>query len=311
MHIAVTGGTGFVGQHLIKALRRENFQISALTRRELPAESEHINWIAGDLDDPASLDALVGDVDAVVHLAGLTKALTRTQFFDVNQHGVRAVRSAALKNSKRPHFILVSTLAASLPRISAYAGSKAAGEAVFTDNDSDLPWTIVRPPVVYGPGDAEFLKIVKAVNLGIAPNAAPKGSRVSMIHVADLVNALMAVIRTGGPTGSIVEPDDGAPNGYTIEEIINSVSSLLERKPLHLKLPKAVLYGIGAVNQAFAHLSRRPAILTLGKAKELSRGDWLCHDQALIRSTGWAPEISFDVGLAETIKWYKSEELLR
>lgn len=311
MHIAVTGGTGFVGQHLIRALVREGHEVSALTRRTAPQRSDNINWVAGALDDPESLTTLVADADTVLHLAGLTKAISRSQFFDVNQLGVRALCSAIVEAGHAPHFVLVSTLAASQPRLSAYAASKSAGEAELTDNSSDLDWTIVRPPVVYGPGDQEFLKIVKAAAFGLAASAAPRGSRISMIHVSDLVDALLAITRARGPMNQIVEPDDGTEGGYTIEELMELLSRVLGRRSRSMRVPKALLIAIGAVNQSLAYLTRKPVMLSVGKAKELSRGDWLCHDQALIRSTGWMPEVSLAEGLSETVDWYRNEGHLR
>lgn len=305
MQIAVTGGTGFVGRHLITALLRDGLDVKALTRSGPAGDHDGAEWVQGSLSEPDSLDALVSGVDAVVHLAGLTKALNRNQFFDANQHGVRAIRDAVLKESPKAHLIYVSTLTATRPEVSNYAASKAAGEAELTDHTDRLRWTIMRPPAVYGPGDTEFLKIVKAAKFGLAPSAAPRGSSYSMIHVADLVEAILAVIRTGGPEQQIVEPDDGADNGYTAEELMATLGKVLGKKLHAVRIPKFLLMAVGAVNQLFALVVRKPAMLTIGKAKELSCGDWLCHDQSLIRGTGWVPKVTLLEGLTEAVAWYR------
>ena len=104
-----------------------------------------------------SLRRLVDGADAVVHCAGVVRGADQADFERVNVDGVaRLVRSAAEQHPK-PRFLLVSSLAAREPGLSQYAASKRKGEAALASESDGMPWAVIRPPAVYGPGDREIL----------------------------------------------------------------------------------------------------------------------------------------------------------
>ena len=149
--LAVTGGSGFVGSHLLRAARGEGYDIRALTRGWRPPE-EGIDWIDGALDRGDSLARLCEGADAVVHIAGLINASSRTAFEAVNVGGTAGMIDAARRAGVR-RFVHISSLAAREPELSDYGRSKARAERLVAA--SGLDWTIIRPPAVYGPGDRE------------------------------------------------------------------------------------------------------------------------------------------------------------
>jgi nucleoside-diphosphate-sugar epimerase len=158
---ALTGATGFLGAHLVRALSDAGFSVRVLARREPspPGWGEvqpHI--VAGDLSDPAALAKLVEGAAVVVHAAGAIKAADLTGFMAVNRDGTERLARACPSDAA---FILVSSLAARSPELSAYAASKRAGEIVAIDVLGERV-TIVRPPAIYGPGDRETLAIFDA-----------------------------------------------------------------------------------------------------------------------------------------------------
>jgi nucleoside-diphosphate-sugar epimerase len=127
---AVTGGTGFVGRHVVAALAASGWRLRLLVRRNpgLDIGAEPVDLVPGSLDDPAALDALVTGADAVIHLAGAIKGADRAAFDRVNRDGTAALAAAWRRRAPEARFVLLSSLAAREPGLSAYAASKAAGE---------------------------------------------------------------------------------------------------------------------------------------------------------------------------------------
>ena len=176
MKLAITGGTGFVGSHVIDEALGAGHEVQALTRREQPGRDK-VDWIAGDLDDRAALKRLIEDADAVIHVAGVINAPDQAGFDQGNVTGTLAMLAAATAGGVR-RFVHVSSLAAREPRLSLYGGSKARSEELV--ESSGLDWAIVRPPAVYGPGDKETLELFKMAKRGLVllpPNEAVRSER--------------------------------------------------------------------------------------------------------------------------------------
>lgn len=128
---AITGANGFIGRQLVPILAQSGWRLRLLLRRD-PVVTE---WqqlrpeiVAGTLADRPALEQLVDGATAIVHLAGLIKAPTREQFFEVNRDGAAALATAAQSVAPRAHLLIVSSLAAREPTLSDYAASKYAGE---------------------------------------------------------------------------------------------------------------------------------------------------------------------------------------
>ena len=125
--VALTGGTGFVGAALIRELSAMGCRLRLLVRR--PLESgfpDGVEPMIGSLEESASLSRLVEGADAVVHAAGAIKAIDETVFERVNRDGAAAMAEAATAAGVR-RFVLISSIAARSPLLSAYAASKRAG----------------------------------------------------------------------------------------------------------------------------------------------------------------------------------------
>src|SRR4051812_10263948 len=155
--LAVTGGTGFVGSHLLLLALEQGYDVRALTRGWKPPEDE-IAWVDGALDRPEALLKLCTGADAVIHVAGVINAPNRAGFEAANVAGTAAMIDAARKAGVK-RFVHVSSLVAREPDLSAYGWSKLPSEKLVAA--SGLDWTIVRPPAVYGPGDRETLELFR------------------------------------------------------------------------------------------------------------------------------------------------------
>ncbi len=320
---AVTGATGFVGKHLINELIAQGFQVNALTRRPRPEkekpkkekpEKEKINWISGDLDNRQALGELVKNTDVVFHLAGLVKARSKHDFNHINSHAVKTlvdvIHQSATKPHAKPHFILLSSLAARERKLSAYAESKRKGEEILTEHAGDMPWTILRPPGVYGPEDKETLKIFKAVSyrMSILPGSAD--NRASWIYAPDLARALIAVSENQACHDQILDVDDGKKDGYSNQEMYETAANILNINAFNIVLPRFILRFFGHINVLFSTLFGYIPMITPEKVNELCHSDWICRGPHVMKLTNWKPETTLKQGFKKTLKWYRDNNLM-
>jgi len=199
--------------------------------------------------------------------------------------------------SKAPtaRLIHLSSLAAREPDLSWYAASKHAGEQLV--EASNLNWTIVRPPAVYGPGDEEMKAIFDWLARGICLVPGAIDARVSLVHIDDLVAALLAIVSSADTLGHYYTPCDGKPQGYTWSELAAIAASIRQRQVRLLQVPRWAFNAIAAINLFFARLAARPAMLTPAKVRELRHPDWAASNENLTHDCGWQPSIDLEAGL--------------
>ena len=295
MTIAVTGGTGFVGAHLLRMGSEQGYGIRALTRRPV-ASADGITWIEGALDRPESLRSLAEGADAVVHIAGLISG-SRAEFEAVNAGGtanmIEAARSAGVQR-----FIHISTLAAREPELSNYGWSKCETERIV--KASGLDWTIVRPPAVFGPGDRETLELFKMAKRGLV--ALPPRGRFSVIHVEDLCRLILALLDAPENIGSIYEPDDGREGGWDNRHFARTLGRLFGKRATTVAMPRLVLAGAARLDRLFR---RGGAKLTPDRVSYFCHPDWVTRAERRPPATLWQPEVRTATGLKATAEWYR------
>jgi nucleoside-diphosphate-sugar epimerase len=296
--LAITGATGFVGSHLLRAAIGAGHRVSALTRRPQSVRST-LTWVEGDLADRAALERLVEDADAVIHVAGVLNARDRAGFEEGNVAGTLAMLAAATA-AGIGRFVFVSSLAAREPGLSMYGGSKARAEALV--ESSGLDWSIVRPPAVYGPGDRETLELFKMARLGVI--LMPPEGRLSLIHAGDLARLLLALADRDAPSEILVEPDDGRPGGWTHKSFAAALGRAVGRRPLVLSPPAPLLRAAARADRV---LRGARAKLTPDRAAYFLHRDWLVDPARAAPADLWAPQIPTEQGLAETADWYRAE----
>jgi nucleoside-diphosphate-sugar epimerase len=301
MRLAVTGGTGFVGSHLVDAALAAGHEVAALTRREQPPR-ERVRWIPGDLHDRAALESLVDEADALIHVAGVISAHGAAAFEKGNVEGTLAMLAAATAGGIR-RFVHVSSLAAREPNLSLYGASKAKAEGLV--HGSGLDWAIVRPPAVYGPGDRETLELFRMARLGVMLMP-PKG-RVSLIHVDDLARLLLALADPQAPSTILIEPDDGKPGGWTHREFARALGAAVGTRPAIVSSPGILLRLAARADQLFR---REKAKLTIDRAAYFSHRNWVVEPKRAAPADLWRPEIATEQGLKETADWYKAQAWL-
>ncbi len=310
---AVTGATGFIGRHVVSALRRQGWDVRALARRhptELLSPHHRFEVVLGDLADASALDRLVRGADAIIHLGGLVKALRRDDFYNANEGGTERLLRAAAAAAATAMLIHVSSLAAREPQLSPYCDSKRRAELKVEALCGDRIWTILRPPAVYGPGDREILPLFKAARLGIVPYPAAPGAAFSMIHVADLAEAIVACLGRSGPPQATFEIDDGVPGGYRWPDILGALGEAVGRRPLGLRLPRAGLALAARANLLLARIDGAPRMLLPHKVAEVYWTDWVARGTRLQDVSAWQPTFDAWSGFRDTAKRYEMAHLL-
>lgn len=308
---AVTGGTGFLGRHVVRALADGGWRVRVLCRRD----PVHPLWrglepelALGDLEDAASLHRLCRGADAVIHAAGLVKARRDADLRAANVDGAgrlaAAARAAAAPGANLVH---VSSLAAREPQLSAYARSKRDGEAAVLDAWGATA-RLVRPCAVYGPGDRETLALFRMAGGPLLPvPAAP--ARVTLVHAADAARAVAALAgRTDAPAGPVALCDARA-DGYAWNEIMEAAAAAVGARPRTVGAPASLLRAAGLAGDAARRLGADP-MATSGKVRELLHGDW---SVPAAERDPQAPAARFGLGegFADAVAWYRAQGWLR
>jgi nucleoside-diphosphate-sugar epimerase len=299
MILAITGGTGFVGSHLIDHALETGHTIRALARKP-QAKRTGVTWIEGALDRPMSLGKLVEGADVVIHVAGVVNVPDRAAFAAGNIAGTEAILKATRLAGIR-RFVHVSSLAAREPALSNYGWSKA--EAETRVEASGLDWTIVRPPAIFGPRDHDLLDVFKAARTGYLPMP-PAGTRVSLLYVEDLTTLLLALAETS-TAPSIMEPDDGVPNGWDNRDFARAVGVAVGKSIRVISTPRAFLRLASAADRL---VRRRKAKLTRDRVSYFCHPDWVSH--APPPPALWTPAVPTPQALAQTAAWYRAAGLL-
>lgn len=304
--IAVTGASGFIGRHLVRRSLADGWQVRALSRgsRPMPAPSGSI-VVPGSLEDGESLVRLVRGADAVIHCAGLVRGASDGEFHRVNAAGVARLARIVARQSTSCRFILISSLAARAPEVSPYAASKLQGELELAREGAGLHWTVVRPPVVYGPGDASTLWFFRQLRRGVAPVPSPKDARFSAIFVEDLAAAIASLLPARLESGSIFEVHDGYDGGYSWRLIAAAAARELEKRCFCLRIPRLFMHLTAQANVARCRLGGGTPMITPGKVRELYHPDWVCRENPLAERTDWRPRVMIDEGFARTLAWYR------
>ena len=299
MTIAVTGGTGFVGQAVIDEAGRQGLPLRALARRE-QAPCTGVEWVRGDLADRAALAALVEGAEAILHIAGVVNAPDPTGFHLGNVAGTEALVEAA-KGAGVARFVLVSSLAAREPGLSKYGESKHHAEAVV--QASGLDWTIVRPPAIYGPRDREILDMFRGARWGVVPM--PPAGRASMLHVEDLARLLLALVPFWpGVARHTFEPDDGHPGGWSHTELARAIGEAVGRKVWAPAVPAALMRAGASLDGA---LRGAKAKLTADRVGYMLHPDWVSSPDQAPPPEMWHAEIATPEGLKTTARWYREQ----
>lgn len=298
--VAITGATGFIGRALCRRLAERDIPVRALVRRSGEQLPESVLPVHGSLSSASALNELVRGARVVIHCAGAVRGVDRADFDSVNVIGTRELLATIAVRAPQAHLVHLSTLAAREPGLSHYAASKRAAEALI-ESRPPASCTILRPTAVYGPGDVELLPLLEAMARGIGPAFGALDNRVSLIHVADLVDAILAACRPGIGLGPFPLAD-ARPDGYRWTELAAAVTEVTGRQVRLVRVPTGVLAALSHANRLVARALASAPMFTPGKVRELTHPDWSCDPSAFRAATGWAPAIDLVEGLRSVLE---------
>jgi nucleoside-diphosphate-sugar epimerase len=328
MRTLVTGATGFIGSILVERLltsiglqQEKTARVFCLMRRASSGswlENLPVEFVHGDLFADAALIPVLSEVSHVIHLAGVTKARNEAEYFHSNAETTRHLLQLCARHAKKlKRFVYISSMSVAGPSsdghlltedeppqpISIYGRSKLAGELACQERRGELPITIIRPPVVYGPRDKDVYQYFKQVKMGLRLRLGRHERRVSMIHVHDLVAGIILASehpRAVGETYFITNP-----RSYDWHELGQAVAAAMHRKTLSITIPEIAAPALAAVSELGAKITGKPALLNFDKVNEMRQYYWVCSGEKARQQLGFEPALSIQAGLQNTWQWYR------
>lgn len=322
MNVLVTGATGFVGGRLVEHLLERGDHVTALVRSPKRATSlvqRGVRCVAGDLAATSALRDAVTGQDVVYHVAGMLGASTEAELMAANRDGTRNIAQACAMVAPAPRLVVVSSMAAGGPArhgapkiddgddhpVTMYGRSKLAAEKVLPP--IAIPWTVLRPPAVYGPGDRYgMLTLFQAVRWGVAPTFGDGSMELSLIHVDDLAEAIIAAGHADDVLGGVFYVNH--PEITTGANLMRTIARQMKRAVIPLAIPRWGARIALTLVGAWADLVRQPTILHVDKLHEFFQEAWTADPSAFMRATGWQPAWDVEHGIADTVAWYRAEK---
>ncbi len=320
MNVLVTGGTGFVGSHLIDVLLERGDTVTALVRSPAKAkagnlEPRGVRLVTGDLHDQPALQQATAGQEVIYHVAGLVAARNPAEFDSANREGSANLLGAAATHGS-PRFVLVSSMAAAGPSapgkpltgnetpqpVTHYGRSKLAGEEEV--RHSSLPWTILRPSMVYGPRDTEVLKVFKLARWGVAPVFGSGDQELSAVTGEDLARSLIAAALSERSVGKTYYPCH--QEIFTSRAFAQAVGKAVGKEVATPGVPEWMGRGILSLTGAAARLANQATLLNADKANEFFQPAWTGDPAALTQDTGWEAQHDLTSGVTLTAAWYRA-----
>jgi nucleoside-diphosphate-sugar epimerase len=322
--ILITGGTGFVGSHLVEAICARGEPLRCLVRRDsfkrhpsaLPAKVE---LAFGDLVSGEGLNAALEGAGTVIHLAGVTKALSTAEFYAGN---VRATENLARAVAGRGvRLVHVSSQAAIGPSgdgtpvsddaepqpLTHYGKSKLEGERIVRALVPDA--VIVRPGVVYGPRDTDVLEMFKSIGRGFVLEISGGERWFQAIYVKDLAEGLLAAAsapEAGGRAYFLAHA-----KAVSWSELSSTAARIMRKRTRVLRIPAPLAYAVGGVAEVWSRLTGKPGIISREKVREAECRYWTCDTSRAAQELGFEAQTPLELGLAQTLAWYKEAGWLK
>ena len=327
--VLVTGASGFVGQNLVARLVARGDEVTCFVRKTAVLEALKpfdVRLAYGDVTSPETIAAAIDGAEIVYHVAGVIRAMDPADLYRVNETGTAAVADACAARTSPPVLLYVSSLAAAGPSkfdrphlesdpahpVSEYGKSKLAGERQLQRRAGRLPISIVRPPIVFGPGGRDMLAMFKSVKLGLhfVPGLDPQ--RFSLVDVVDLADAMILAAERGrrlqGPEDDMIQGlyYTAQPETPTYHDLGRLIANSLGRcRVLTIPTPHALGWALAGVNAVRAQLLRHPLLLNADKMREATAGSWTCSNRRAVAEVGFAPPHTLLKRLTQSVEWYR------
>jgi nucleoside-diphosphate-sugar epimerase len=318
MQSLVTGASGFLGLHLVRALHARGERVTGYARsRPSPAElPEGVDFVLGDVNDAAALARAVREARVVYHLAGIRRTPHRRDFFRVNAEGTRSVCEALCARGGRARLVLCGSLSALGPSTvtrplreddpfspaEAYGESKAEAERIARTYEGRLEVVIARPVRIVGPGDRENLAFFKLVKKGLLLSLGGGPRPLSLVDVDDVVEALLLMgtrPEAVGQTFFVASRETS-----TLEGIQALAAQALGVSPRKVVVPAPVFRALAHAADLVSTLTRRHLPLNAKLARQMLAPAWTCETAKAQSLLGFSAKVGVAESVARSARWY-------
>ncbi len=332
--VVVTGATGFVGRRLVAELVEQHCSVIGIDVNKSDSalrEIENVQFVQCDLlTDKSTFESAIEGAEFVFHLAALTRSARPSDLVAINTASTQNVASACLAAHTAPTLVFISSLAACGPNQpgkpmvesdscqppSFYGKSKLACETLLRKNSGQLATSIIRSPIVLGPGDPAGLalfRMIKDWGLHLVPGR--RDFDYSIVYVDDLVNAMLAVA-TNGKRISEKNSDQGVffastDEVYSYANLGKAIGKAIETDVRVIHVPELILKATGKLNGLISRLTGRSRFLNSDKLLEALGGNWVCSNDKIKAETGFECPFSFQDRLNQTVEWYRKNGWLK
>ncbi|HEX4440808.1 MAG TPA: NAD(P)-dependent oxidoreductase [Thermoanaerobaculia bacterium] len=318
----LTGGTGFVGGHVALCLLNDGWSVRVLARDPTRSAGGLLDGVRarleihrGDLESEDGLEGAAAGVDAIVHAAGILKARSLEDYREVNVRGTERLLRAAARSAPSARLVLVSSQAAAGPTrdgrpvresdpaapISWYGLSKREGEEAVSRLWPG-PWTVLRPGVVFGPGDRGLLAYFRMAATGFVPVPAGR-SRVQLIAVERAALAIARAAQRPVLTGRIGFLCDPMP--VTVRELAEKIAAGAGRPSRLVRVPDVAVRLLGLIDTLAERVTGKSRPFNADKAREILAGDWTCDGRPVDEALGLPAPRPLDDALRALWGWYR------
>lgn len=322
----VTGGTGFVGSHLVDLLLKEDFIVRCIVRK-----TSNLRWLEGKnveiydsgLFDKEKLRTILKDIDYLFHVAGVVRSKNKEGFYKGNVETTKSlleVTSEVAPNIKR--VVIVGSLTAAGPSlngnplteldepkpITTYGRSKLAEEEIAKKFMNVVPITICRAPAIYGERETDIYSMFKGIKLGVMTLVGFNDKRLSLIHGRDFVNGIFLASQSEKAKGEIYYIS--SEEIYDWNRVADAMENAMNKKVIRIHIPHFLVYVIGAISHFLNFFTTQPATFNLEKAKDFVQENWTCDTSKAKRDFGYKQLISLEEGMKSTVEWYKANNWL-
>ena len=318
--ILITGTSGFIGGRLHNQLLASQCEVVALRRPGSPS-SKTGRSVKVDYANVEGLQQVIAaeKPDYVLHVAGVTKGVTYEDFNRGNVVPTRNLLGAVRHvHPDIKRFVLMSSLtsygpsATSAPHreenpprpIEYYGQSKLEAEQVVQEDSGGVPWTIVRPSGVYGPGDVDYFKLFKAAQKGWNVFFGNRNRVMSIIYVDDCVRGMLEAARHEGTVGKgyFLTSDEQV----TWEEFQAEIVHAVGRRVRTVDLPELLVSMAALGGELAMRIDKKPRLFNFQKAKMGEQQAWTCAGDSARRDFGFTPEVDMVEGIRRTHQWYQA-----
>ena len=324
--ILITGASGFIGSFIVEEALRRDMEVWAAMRptsSKRYLQDERIHFINLDLSDPERLkQQLQGhEFQYVVHAAGATKCLNRTDFFSINTDGTRHLADALIAlHMPLKRFVFISSLSVfgavreeqpyteitehDTPKPNtAYGQSKLKAEQYLDSIGNDFPYIILRPTGVYGPRERDYFLMAQSVKNHIDFAAGYRQQDITFVYVEDVVQAVFLAL-DHGRSGRKYFLSDGEV--YSSTDFSNLIRRTLGNPwMLRIKAPLWVLRLVTWCGEWRAQLTGKITALNNDKYNILCQRNWRCDIEPAMDELGYHPHYRLRRGVKLTIDWYR------